>query len=78
MTREQRAEYAEWCRQRANALAMLDVIDGDHPELERLLTGEDFKLFVKAQLAIEQALVLSKNAMRDYEALAEGLEANAD
>lgn len=78
MTREQRAEYAEWCRQRANDLQLLELIDWQDPELEKLLTGEDHGSYQNSAGLMDDAADDLKQARLNYVALAERLEANAD
>ena len=78
MTREQRAEWAEWCRQRATDISLLEHVDFFNPELEARLSGEDSKLYAMAVIGARQAQYTAWLAFKDYEALAERLEANAD
>ena len=78
MTREQRAEYAEWCRQRANDLVMLQELDFNNPALERELSGVEYRTFVHATIAASVAQYEAFKAIKDLRALAERIEANAD
>ena len=78
MTREQRASHAEWCRQRATDISLLEHVDFTNPALERQLAGEDFKLYAMAITRAEIAQKAAWEAFKDYEAIAERLEANAD
>ena len=78
MTREQRAEYAEWCRQRANDLQLFDLVDFMNPEMFAKLSGEDLQAYLAASLIMDEVAPAIKEARDNFTTLAERLEANAD
>ena len=74
MTPAQRAEFAEWCRQRASDLGLLQYVDFDHPELENALEGIDLRTMIAASVAAAQAQNAAVMAAKDLEAVAKRLE----
>ena len=78
MTPSQRAEYAEWARQRANDLQLLDAVDWHNPELEKLLSGEDQQIYLCSASLMGMAAHDLRQAQRNFVTLAERIEANAD
>ncbi len=78
MTRAQRAEYAEWARQRANDLQLFDVVDFMNPEMFAKLSGEDLQAYLAASLIMEKVYAPLREARDNFLSLAERIEANAD
>ena len=78
MTRAQRAEFAEWTRQRANDLRIFEAQDFRNPAMEAALSGVDFELYLKASIQMQLASEAAFRARKDFEALKDRIEANAD
>ncbi len=78
MTPEQRAEWSEWCRQRANDLQLLQFQDFENGELEARLNRVELQLYTRAETAARSAQDSAYRARKDLEALATRIEADAD
>ena len=78
MTREQRAEWSEWCRQRANDLQLMQTVDWLNPMMFAELSGQDLQAYLAAALVMEESIGPLREAQDNYENLAKRLEANAD
>ncbi|MGI9484976.1 MAG: hypothetical protein ACR2RF_03655 [Geminicoccaceae bacterium] len=78
MTPKQRAEFSEWCRQRANDLQLLEQIDWLNPPLQVKLSGYDFGAYFLATQQAIKATQAAASARRNYLDIAERIEANAD